>query len=378
MSNLLLNNYLLFVNLAIPFLIGIYLVITNSKYSLKEFGIQITLTFCIIIGAFSLGYVASDIYTKSYKTTKINKFIYEESWTEKVTYQESYSCGKDGKNVCYRTKVRYDYHPDYYYYVTNDFVDTKTITKTQYLNAKKDFGEILTKRTQVNQSSYGDGKIYDVIPNENIVHGKFESGLNYIYASKTNIIKSTKLKDLEKKYKSELKEYPNFYSEDKYGNMNYSRIINEHLISESLRNKLEKDLEQLSIDLDTNPMIYLTTSPIRDFAYVVKGFYKDMYFNDAMLIIGVGPNDSINWIEPISLSKSADFKVHNIDLTNNFEDLIVKFKDNINKYWIKPNLEDYSYLAGDINIPLWYEILIVLFNIVGSFFVFRYMFKHEI
>ena len=124
-------------------------------------------------------------------------------------------------------------------------------------------------------------------------------------------------------------------------------------------------------------MIYLTTSTSREFAYVVKGFYQDKYFDDAMLIISVIDN-KINWIEPLSLSKSASFKVHSTDLTDNFDDLVAKFKNVIDQHWEAPNLEDYSYLAGDINLPLWYEIFIVILNIIGSFFLFRYMFKNEI
>ena len=122
---------------------------------------------------------------------------------------------------------------------------------------------------------------------------------------------------------------------------------------------IQKQLETLSIHLGANPMIYLTTSTNREFAYVVKGFYQDKHFEDAMLVISV-TNNKINWIEPLSLSKSAEFKVYSTDLTDNFDDLVPKFGEVIKKYWKTPNLEDYNYLAGDINLPLWYEIIIVI------------------
>ena len=373
MLTILLSNYLLIINLAIPFAFALYFLITHREYSLKEFGIQVGLTTSIILFAFTIGYRVSNIYSNSYATTKIEKFVYEEAWTEKVTYTETYRCGK---TTCSRIKIRYDRHPDSYFYLTKDDFWEHSISKKQYLIAKENFGEELTKRTHSNQSSWGDGKIYDVIPNKNIVHSFTTSDINYIYASKKNIIKSNSYKDLEEKYKSELKPYPEFF-EDEYGNVNFNRIINSNLISKDLKNKLQYQLEHLSIDLNANPIIYLTTSKDRDFAYVVKGYYKDMYYNDAMLVIGV-ENNKINWIEPISLSKSAEFKVHSTNLTDNFEDLTIKFQEVLKQYWVKPNLEDYSYLAGDIELPLWYSILIVIINIIGSFFIFRYMFKHEL
>lgn len=377
MFNILSNNYLLIINLLIPFILGIYFVLTKKEYSLTEFFIQISVTFFILISAFAVGYIMSDITTKSYKTTKIDKFVYEESWTERVTYQESYSCGYKNRSTCYRTKTRYDYHPDWYYYtVKDDLFNSKTISKTQYLKAKTEFGEKLTKRTHSNQSSYGDGRIYELIPNKNIVHASYDTEINYIYASKKNIIKSAEFKDLENHYKNELKQYPEFYT-DYYGNINFSRIINPNLIDKNIVDKLQNELEQLSINLGANPMLYLTSSESRDFAYVVKGFYRDMYYNDIMLVAGVKDN-KILWIEPISLSKSAELKVYLTNLTDNFDDLILKFENNIKNYWQKPNLEDYSYLAGDIDLPLWYTFIVIILNIVCSFFVFRYMFKHEI
>jgi len=374
MLGLLLNNYLLIINILIPFLLGLYFVLKHKEYSAKEFGIQIGITCVILISAFGIGYGVSDIYTQSYSTTKINKFVYEESWTERVTYTETYSCGK---STCTRTKVRYDYHPDRYYYTTDvDTIFTNSISKKQYQKAKDEFGEILTKRSHSDQSSYGDGRIYDVYPNKNIVHSYVNSELNYIYASKKNIIKSPEFKYLEENYKSELIQYPKFFS-DTYGNNNFNRIINSHLIDKEIKDKLQKDLEQLSINLNTNPILYLTTSIDRNFAYVVKGYYKDMYYNDAMLVIGVKDNKII-WIEPISLSKSAEFKVHSTNLTDNFNDLIPKFSDVIKNYWQKPNLEEYSYLSGDIDLPFWYELLIVIINIIGSYLAFRFMFNHQL
>ena len=375
MLDILLNNYLLIINILIPFALGLFFVLTKGEYSLKEFGIQVSLTTVILISSFWIGYGVSDVYTKSYKTTNIQKFVYEEEWTELVTYTESYKCGK---STCHRTKTRFDYHPDRYYIKTSFNSLYTSISKENYTQAKKDFGEIKTDNSHLNQSSFGNGRTFESTPNIKIAFTDYDVEVNYIYASKTNIIKSNEFKDLEQQYKSELKEYPEIKKDSsQYGTRNFDRVINSNLISNALSQKLQKDLESLSINFPGNPVIYLTSSQDRGFAYVVKGFYKDSKFNDAMLVVGV-KDDKIIWTEPVSISSSAEFKVYATNLTENFEDLIPKYTEVLKNYWQKPNLEDFKYLAGDIDLPWWYELLIVLTNIIGSFFVFRFFFKYEI
>lgn len=376
MLDILLNNYLLIINIVIPFALGLFFVITNKEYSLKEFGIQSSVTVIILILSFWIGYSVNDVYTKSYTSTNVKKFVYEEQWTERVTYSESYTCGK---STCYRTKTRYDHHPDRYYIVTDfDILSNNQISKSDYFNAVNDFGEIKVKNSHYNQSSFGDGRVYEVTPSKQIVFTDYLSEVNYIYASKTNIIKSGEYKDLEKKFKSELVQYPEIIKDsNQYGTRTFKRVINSHLVSKDISDKLQADLEKMSINFPGNPIIYLTSSEDRNFAYVVKGFYKDMYFNDAMLVVGVKDN-KILWTEPVSISKSAEFKVYCTNLTDNFQDLSNKYFEVLKLYWKKPNLEDFKYLAGDIDLPLWYEIMIVIINLVGSTLVFRFMFKHKL
>jgi hypothetical protein len=178
--------------------------------------------------------------------------------------------------------------------------------------------------------------------------------------------------------KIRLKQYPEISKDsNQYGTRTFNRVINSNLISKEISTKLQADLEKLSINFQGNPVIYLTSSENRNFAYVVKGFYKDMYFNDAMLVVGVKDN-KILWTEPVSISKSPEFKVYSTNLTDNFQDLIPKFSDVLKNHWVKPNLDDFKYLAGDIDLPLWYTFIIIILNIVCSFLVFRYMFKHEL
>lgn len=375
MLDILLNNYLLIINILIPFAVGLFLFFTHREYSLKEFGIQISITTIILILMFFIGYRVSDVYTKSYKSTDVHKFIFEEEWTERVTYTESYTCGK---STCYRTKTRYDHHPDRYY-IVSDFAD-ESISEKMYLKAANKFGSTKIRNSHSGQSSFGNGRTYSVLPTEKIVHSDYDSEVNYIYASKTNIIKSNEYKELEEQFKTELKPYSSLYSDlTQYGNTNFDRLINKHLINENLANKIQAELEQLSINFPGNPMIYLTSSSNRNFAYVLKGHYKDANFNDAMIVVGVdSTNSKILWTEALSISESAEFKVYSTNLTESFDDLMPKFSEVLKTHWKKPNLEDYKYLANSIDLPLWYEFLIVILNIICSALAFRYMLKHEL
>ena len=370
MLDILLNNYLLIIIILIPFAIGLFLFFTHREYSLKEFGIQISITTFVLVLMFFVGYRVSDVYTKSYKSTEVQKFIFEEEWTERVTYSESYPCGK---STCYRTKTRYNHHPDRYY-IVSDYTDT-TISEKMYLKAANKFGSTKIKNSHTDQSSFGDGRTYAVVPTEKIVHSDYDSEVNYIYASKTNIIKSSEFKDLEEQFKAELKPYSSLYKDNtQYGNTNFDRLINKHLINENLAKKIQTELEQISINFPGNPMIYLTSSTNRNFAYVLKGYYKDANFNDAMLVVGTD-GSKILWTEPVSISSSAEFKVYSTNLTESFDDLIPKFSEVLKTHWKKPNLDEYKYLANAIDLPLWYEFLIVILNIICSFIAFRYMLK---
>ena len=98
-----------------------------------------------------------------------------------------------------------------------------------------------------------------------------------------------------------------------------------------------------------------------------------------MLVVGLD-GDKIKWTEIITIESPEleELKVYGVDLTNDITELVPKFEELIKKYWKKPNMENYSYLSGDIDLPIFYELLIVIINMIGSFFVFRYMFKHEL
>jgi hypothetical protein len=139
---------------------------------------------------------------------------------------------------------------------------------------------------------------------------------------------------------------------------------------------------------EVNPIIYFTTAEDREFTAVVKGFYRDAHKNDAVLVVSV-TNGEINWIDSFGFTKNAEFFVANRSIeqdvskdtfksVSNAENFVARFSYNIDHHWKRTPMEEYKYLAGDIDLPLWFEIMTVLLNVVGSFLAFRFMFNNRI
>ena len=373
MTDLVFSNSLLYINLAIPFAIALYFAITNKHYTWVEFSAQVALTLTILIGFFYIGYASQDIITTCYNSGKVDKIVYKEEWKELVHYQEAYSCGTSKQPMtCYRPATRIDDHPDHFY-LSHDF-GTTDISREQYNLAKSEFGESQTDSHHSGQISIGDGRTFESAPNVIIPVVDTQSGINYVYASKHNIIKSNKYLDLEKKYSKELVPYPSLY-EDKHGNYTFDRVFNGNLINFKDRAELNKQLYEYASIMgkvkEVNPIIYFTSAPERDFAYVVKGFYKDAHKNDAVLVVSVNKDGSINWIDSFGFTKSAEFFVYNRNIDKNISSLAKNFTANINMYWKRTPMEDYKYLSGEIDLSLNFEIFLILLNIVGSFVLFR-------
>lgn len=372
MFEILLNNYLLWLNILIPIAIGIYMVSTHQKYSIKEFFAQSALTTAILLIAYGIGYASQDIYTKSYLNSKVNKFVFEEEWTELVHYTEQVCTGSGNSRSCISVpRTRHDFHPDNFY-ITSD-IGTTSISESHYKKASREFSQVQVDDGHIGQVSYGDGRTFEVTPNKIIPYVGADFGINYVYASKTNIIKSKDLKDLQTKYHKELKSYPEVY-EDAYGNPTIYRVINSELIDKRVADEMNQKLSVYASikgkTKEVNPLVHLTTADSREMTEVIKGHYKDAHKNDAVLVVSLDKNGSVKWIDSFGFTKNVEFFTQN----RNIKDLNVsEFLVNINKYWKRIPMEEYKYLVGEIDIPWWYELMVVLLNLIGSFFLFRWM-----
>lgn len=369
MWDIVLGNYLLWINFLIPFGLGLYLLTTHQEYTLKEFSAQMGLTFAVLVVVFLVVFASQDITTKSYISGKVQKFVYEEEWTELVYYQEQVCSGSANTRTCISVpRTREDFHSDSFF-IKHDLGYTY-ISEAQYNRAKYKFGFKQTDSGHSGQISIGDGRTYQVTPNEIIPVVDTSSSINYIYSAKTNIIKSNTYLGLEKQYKKELKDYPKI-EEGVYGEAVIQRVFNKHLINPTIAYAYNKKLNEFNAiygkSKEVNAVLYLTSAPNREMAYVVKGFLKDKYKNDAVLVMGVDANGSMLWSEAFGLTKNANFFVQNRDAT------LDEFLNNTVAHWTRTSMEEYKYLANDIELPVWVQVLVVFLNLVGSFFLFRFM-----
>lgn len=379
MLEIVFNNYLLWINILIPFGIAFYMLITHSEYSIKEFFAQVTLTAVILIVMFSVAYTSQDIYTSSYNSTDVDKFVYEEEWTELVHYTDTVCSGSGKFRTCRSIpRTRIDHHPDNYF--LSHSYGSESINKLDWMKAKTEFSQKTVDTGHSGQISFGDGRTYESIPNKVIPIVVSESGINYVYASKTNIIKAKNFKDLEKRYAKELVDYPNIETSS-YGNPTINRVLNGKLVDPKL---VEVCNTQLSFYASTrgkvkevNPLIYFTSASDREIVEVIKGHYKDAHKNDAVLVVSV-TNGKLNWVDSFGFTKSAEFFVANRNIKTMDGLMCLQFTDNIAKYWKRTPMEEYKYLISDIDVPVQFEIFVVLLNALGSFFLFRWMLKNEL
>jgi hypothetical protein len=60
------------------------------------------------------------------------------------------------------------------------------------------------------------------------------------------------------------------------------------------------------------------------------------------------------------------------------EKIVSKYEEAIEKYWKRLSMEEtYGYLKMEIDIPWYYQLLIVLFNLIGNFYIFRLYLKQN-
>ena len=111
------NNFGFWINLLIPIGVGLYLLLTNKEFILKEFFIQIGLTLSILMLSYYILFsTTTDLMDTEVYNSRVKEFTYYESWTEE--YTETYSCGSSKKpRTCRRTRTRF--HPKYYEILTS-------------------------------------------------------------------------------------------------------------------------------------------------------------------------------------------------------------------------------------------------------------------
>jgi len=386
--NIVIANVGFWFNFIIPFGGALYFVLTNREYIWKEFGIQVLATLGYITIAYMILFsTTTDLRDTEYWNGHVTKFEYFEKWTERVTYTEQV-CNGSGKSRSCRTvtKTRNDYHAPYWQLCTSNG-EIVSISSNEFEQAARKFGQKEIDIRRSNQVSFGDGDKYISYPNITIPSAIPHSYTNFVTAAKNAVIKQ-EVSDAEIaqgiKDKS-LRPYPAVY-EDGMGVPNIMRVI-DTTNSIGVLNYL-KDLNVLANKngkiKQVNPIIYITNRD-RSFKATLEAYWKKAKKNDAVLILGIDEGTGkVVWSDVIAWTNNTDFIV---DMSNGFDSFNIKTDrqkiinrfDNliITEYKRKP-MKEFSYLKENITLEWYWQLIVLLGNIVISFFITRYFLtNHE-
>jgi len=378
------------INLLIPLGIALYMLITNKEYILKEFGIQMgaTITF-VLIAYFSIFYLTTDLIDVEQHNGHIVSAAYYEGY--EYEYDCSYeSCSGSGKDeVCVTIPQTCEdwKSPEWYSYTSNS--EEVRISKNNFKRYRNEFKakEIQLKHYDQTYSSKikGEGDKWVSYPNKIIPSAVSHKYQNYVTAAEYNVVNVKTTPEEIKFYKKNgsLREYPTKY-EDKYGTPKLYRVVNTVASFNDETSGLLDGMDLLAARLgrtkQVNPILYIVNSDEIDssFKYVLESYWKNAKKNDVILILGINSKGVIEWSDSIAWSKTPDLI---IDLQNfrigmsahNKMELISDLQKYINTSYVRKPMADYEYLTQNISIDFKYQALIFLINLIGSFFLFRFM-----
>jgi len=367
-------------NFLVPIVVALYLTITHREYILKEFGLQLLATLTYVIAAYMLLFgTTTDLMDTEYWNGSVTKFEYYEEWTELVHYTESYSCGTSkSPRTCTRQKTRHDYHAPYWQLSTSNN-ETVHITKSDFRNAANKFGKKEVDIYHSGQESLGDGDMYVSYPNVFLPTAVPHTFTNFVTAAKNTVIKQEITQtDIDYAVKNGiLKNYPLTY-DDAMGVPNIKRVIDTtNIVGNTYLIELNNIAARVGKDKQANPIIFITHSD-RNFKSLLDAYWKKAKKNDIVLVLGVDNNGNINWSDSLAWTNNTDFTV---EIGNGFEGLNLKsdrskvlsrFEIVIRNHYIRKPMEEFSYLKENITLEWYWQLLILLGNIVMSFFITRY------
>ena len=379
--DIMIANPLLWVNIAIPFVIGVILVLSKFDYTPKEFAIQFSITFVVLFLMYLIAFgTSANLFHKVYYNTSVNTITYFEEWDEKVTYTEEQCSGSGDKRTCRTvTKTRIDHHPEYWE-LADKLGGTMNVEESDYLKARAKYGAKFEDLYHSDQVSYGDGDSYVVTVTDIVPHVQSHEEVNYVKAVKYNIIKAETFPKKIEMYKKDgqLLEYPSIMLGD-IGNYNIERVltaknvlINDYNMSKSLENyaSVMGPVKQV------NPLIYIVKNQSPEFVEILKAYWVNGAKNDAILILNINNDNNITWSDTIAWTKSPAFKVQNQSiykgLNINDPKVIQLYISQIQLNFKRTSMKEFEYLKHNIDLSFTAEMVILLINLLLSGAAFVY------
>lgn len=380
MIGIILSNFGFWFNLLIPFLVGLFFFLRGKEYTLEEFGLQIFGTVIIILIMYLILFsTTKDLDDKNYINSRLANVQYHEEWTELVTYQENYPCGK---STCTRTKTRHDYHPSFYRVQAEDSYQ-ENITKEQFKNL---YGKYVasvneTSPYRPDRISIGDGKIFYYYLNKDSMITRSESYINYVVAANMNILNA---KVDENEIVSGIKS-GNLLKYPELKIVNFEKGLTPRVsvssgvkLEEKTLDSLYKQIYDLNLKYSStkqaNILLYITDQD-RTFFETLRYYWKNGKKNDIIIVTSIDKGNNIVWTDVITYTDNINFVVDVQNIKGKIENILVEFEKVLPEFKRKP-MEDFKYLSENIELDTEWNLLIILINLIFSAFAFRYFHKN--
>jgi hypothetical protein len=385
MFDIMIQNPMLWVNIAIPFAIGLFLVLTDHRYDIKEFGIQLGVTVVVLTGAYMILFATTTkLYSKVYYNSSVSKITYYEEWTELVHYTEQ-QCRGSGKDQTCTTvyKTRHDYHAPYWK-LTNTIGGTLDIEQSEYSQARSKYGATFKDLSRSDKVSYGDGNAYVVVPTDIVPVVSSSEEINYVKAA-NNIVRADTLPQKIEQYKKagQLMDYPELMMCD-YGSRTIHRVITAkgaYVNTSKNERELENFASVVGPTKQVNPLIYIVKGQDRDFTAVLKAYWVNGSKNDSILVVNVDDNGTIVWSDIIAWTKNTDFLVDNTKIYTGMsvssDEFVKQYEREITLHFTRTHMKDFKYLESNIDLAFSVEVWIIVINLILSGIAFWFFINNE-
>jgi hypothetical protein len=379
------------VAIVLSFFFGLYRKLTNPyDFTWRELPIHLVVSFISIVLLFSLFFVTStDIWDKEIRNGYVQGAEYWEAWTERT------SCNHKDKKGRQLHSHHTEYHSPQWILKTVN-IDDLRVSSSVYNNYVNRWSNNTYKHIfRPSQISFGDGNMYYTTYNHDVskyVPASEEySFVNYLQASHETLKRRFSSVDLFAEYK---KPYPRVYAAG-LGPIEVDRIVlagaplpPDYAIK--LDRELDVALATLGAKKQVNVLLYFTGGSDVGAGLALEEHWIKGKKNDVIVFVGAKNFPKVDWVHVSAWTENEEFK---INLRNKILGLKKEEFSNPNIVartildqidlpsptgFQRMPMEKLEYLIGDIRLPLWSQILIVVLAGLANWFCSAWLIRERV
>ncbi len=376
------HNYGFWIAFTILAVYGIYRKIQNpEEVELWESALYMGCAFVLcVVGYFALFATSSDLIDTELRSGFAHHSVYEEHWTEKVETTTTDSKGNRS------TSVSYVYHPDSWR-VEGTHDESVSISEGEFNAYVKTWkNRTFHYVTHMNQSSVGDGNMYDTwspagappIPMATEHHV-----VNYVRGSLHTILKQ---QGMAQKYSNKISTYPSPY-DGGLGPIKVDRLVTSpgYKVPKVWKDEMSWDLSLVNGNLgpsnQVNILVYVTDAD-EGFFSGLREAWTNGKKNDCIVVIGSQTFPKIDWVNVLAWTDNKALEINLRDAIQNLrlEDragIVNQINHQVSRGFKRKSMKDFEYLLSDITLPFWGQLLVILVAGAVAFFLEKWIEENE-